>query len=213
MKVIIVGGGKIGEALSRVLVRERHDVVLLEKNEELAEKLAENLDALVLQGDGSDTSLLKDANLESSDVVIAATGDDKTNLAVCEFAKNAKVSTIISRVNRAGSEKEFVRIGIEKIIDATSTAVFAFKKAMERPGKPLVGFVAGGKGEIFEMNIRKGSKAAGKTVAEMTKEFAIACIYRDEKILVPKPETKIKEGDILTICAPAEEVKKIEGLF
>jgi trk system potassium uptake protein TrkA len=213
MKVIVVGGGKIGEALSRTLVKERHDVVLIEKNEGLAEELAENLDVLVLHGDGSDKGLLKDASIDSSDVVIAATSDDKTNMAVCEFAKNAKVPNIISRVNHAGSEKDFAKIGIESIIDATATAVLAFKKAMERGGKPLVSFVAGGKGEIFEINIRNDSKAAGKTVAEVAKDFAIACIYRDGKMIIPKPEMKIKEGDILTICVSLEDVKKIEGMF
>lgn len=213
MKVIVVGGGKIGEALSRTLVKERHDVVLIEKNEGLAEELAENLDALVLHGDGSDKGLLKDASIDSSDVVIAATSDDRTNMAVCEFAKNAKVPNIISRINHAGSEKDFAKIGIESVIDATATAVLAFKKAMERSGKPLVSFVAGGKGEIFEVNIRKGSKFIGKTVADAAKDFAIACIYRDGKIIMPKPETNIKEGDIVTVCMPTEDVKKIEGVF
>jgi trk system potassium uptake protein TrkA len=213
MKVIVVGGGKIGEALSRVLAKERHDVVLIEKNDALAEELAEKLDALILQGDGSDAGLLKDANIESSDVVIAATNDDKANLSICEFAKGAKVHTIISRVNNPGGERDLAKIGIESVVDATATAVLAFKKAMERPGRPLVSYVAGGKGEIFEVNVRKDSKLIGRTVADAAKEFSVACIYRDEKILIPKQETKIKEGDILTICAPLEDVKKIEGIF
>jgi trk system potassium uptake protein TrkA len=213
MKVIVVGGGKIGEALSRILVKERHDVILIEKNDGLAEELAEKLDALVLHGDGSDNGLLKDANIESSDVVIAATNDDKTNLMVCDFAKGAKVPTIISRLNHANSEKDFARIGVENLVDATATAVLAFKKAMERPGKPIVSLVAGGKGEIFEANIRKESKLIGKTVADAAKDFAIACIYRDGKIIMPKPETRIKEGDIVTVCMPTEDIKKIEGMF
>ncbi|MCK4532001.1 MAG: NAD-binding protein, partial [Candidatus Aenigmarchaeota archaeon] len=58
MKVIVVGGGRIGEALSRLLIKEKHDVVVVEKDEKLAEELAEKLDALVLHGDGTDKNIL-----------------------------------------------------------------------------------------------------------------------------------------------------------
>jgi trk system potassium uptake protein TrkA len=213
MKIIVVGGGKLGEAFSKLLAKERHDVVLIENKEELAEELADRLDALVLYGDGSDRNLLKDANIESADAVVAITGDDKTNLAVCEIAKNAKVPNIVARVNQQESERVFAKLGVTSLVDATATALLAFKKLVEKPGKQLVSFVAGSKGEIFEISIRKASKFAGKGVSEVAKDFTVACIYRDDKMLIPKPETRIKEGDILTLCAPVEEVKKIEGML
>ncbi len=213
MKVIVVGGGKLGETLSRLLSKERHDVVLIERKDSLAEELAERLDALVLSGDGSDKDILKDANIENADAIIAATNDDKANVAVCEFAKEAKVKNIISRLNNPGSEVEFSKIGVTSVIDATATAALAFKKLVEKPGKQLVSFVAGGKGEIFEVNVRKESKFAGKPVSDFSKDFSIACIYREDKLVIPKPETKIREGDILTVCAPLEEAKKIEAML
>jgi len=213
MKIIVVGGGKLGETLSKILVKERHDVVLIESNESLAEELADRLDALVLYGDGSDKGLLKDANIENADAVVAATGDDKVNLAVCEAAKEAKVSSIVSRINQQASERDFSKLGIANVINATETAVLAFKKMVEKPGKQLVTFVAGGRGEIFELHVRRDSKLAGKNVADIARDFAIACIYREDKLIIPKPDTKIREGDILTICAPTEEARKIETLL
>ncbi len=212
MKVIVVGGGKVGEALSRLLIKEKHDVVLIEKDEKLSEELAERLDALVLHGDGTDKNVLKDANIEKADVVVAVTGDDKTNLMVCEFGKEVNVPNIIARINQSDNEGIFTKIGITNLINTTTTAVLAFKKAMGKPGKQLVNLIAGGKGEIFEVNIRKDSKFANKKVMDIAKGFTIACIYRDDKYIVPKPEIKIKEGDILTISSPLEDVKKIENM-
>lgn len=212
MKIIVVGGGRIGEAVSKVLAKERNDVVLIEKNESLAEKLAENMDALVLHGDGSEKNLLRDANIDSTDVVIAATNDDKANALVCTSAKEVKAPVIISRINDHENEKEFAKIGVDSLIDTTATAVIAFKKAIERPGKPLVGFTAGGKAEIFEICVRRESKLVGRAIAEIAKEFSIACVYRDEKLNIAKPEMKIREGDILTICAPLDEIKKVEAV-
>ncbi len=213
MKVIVVGGGRIGEALSRLLIKEKHDVVVVEKDEKLAEELAEKLDALVLHGDGTDKNILKDANIEKSDVVIAVSGDDKTNLMVCEFAKGVNVPNIIARINQSDNEGIFTKIGITNLINTTTTAILAFKKAMEKPGKQLVNLVAGGKGEVFEVSVRKDSKFANKNIMDVVKGFTVACIYRDDKILMPELKTKIKEGDILTICSPLEGVKKIEKMI
>ena len=75
MKVIVVGGGKVGENLVDLLVKEKHDVVLIEKDEKLSEELAERLDALIIHGDGSDSKILKDANVNDVESVVAMTGD------------------------------------------------------------------------------------------------------------------------------------------
>lgn len=212
MKIIVVGGGTIGEALAELLIKEKHDVVVIEKEEKLAEELAERLDALVLHGDGTDKNILKDANIKSVDAVVSVTSDDKTNLMVCEVAKGVNVPNIIARINQSDNEGIFTKIGITNLINTTNTAILAFKKALEKPGKQLINLIAGGKGEVFEMSVNKDSKFANKTIADIAKGFAIACIYRDDKLMVPKPETKIKEGDILTICSPLEETKKIEKM-
>jgi len=213
MKIIIVGGGTVGGALSELLIKEKHDVVVIEKDEKLAEELAEKLDALVLHGDGTDKNILKDANIGNVDVVVSVTSDDKTNLMVCEVAKGVNVPNIISRINQSDNEGIFTKIGITNLINTTNTAILAFKKALERPGKQLINLIGGGKGEVFELSIGKDSKFTNKTVADVAKGFTVACVYRDDKLMIPKPETKIKEGDILTICSPLEEVKKIEKMI
>ena len=212
MKIIIVGGGSIGLALAEVLIKERHDVVVIEKDEKLAEELAEKLDALVLHGDGTDKNILKDANIKNVDAVVSVTSDDKTNLMVCEVAKSVNVPNIIARINQPDNEGIFTKIGITNLINTTKTSILAFKKALEKPGKQLISLVAGGKGEVFEVSIGKDSKFTNKKIADIVRGFSVAFIYRDEKLIVPKPETKIKEGDILTVCAPLEEVKKIEKM-
>jgi trk system potassium uptake protein TrkA len=212
MKVIVVGGGTIGGALAGLLIKEKHDVVVIEKDEKLAEELAEKLDALVLHGDGTDKNILKDANIGNVDAVVSVTSDDKTNLMVCEVAKGVNVPNIIARINQSDNEGIFTKIGITNLINTTNTAILAFKKALEKPGKQLINLIAGGKGEVFEVSVRKDSKFANKKVAEVAKGFTVAFVYRNDKLMLPKPETKIKEGDILTICSPLEEVKKIEKM-
>lgn len=213
MHVIIAGGGKLGEALSNLLVNEKHDVVLIERDEKLSEELAERLDALVLHGDASDSKILRDANIEKSDAVVAMTGDDKTNLMICEVAKSFKVASIVSRINQVANEGIFVKLGITASINTTTSAVLAFKKVLEKPGKRLVNLVAGEKAEVFEMLVSEGSRAINKKVKEIEKNFTIAAIYRNGELMLRKPDRKIQEDDVLIICVPLEEAKKVEGMF
>lgn len=213
MKIIVAGGGKIGKALTQLLVKEKRDVILIEKDKNLAEDLAEKLDALIICGDGSDRKILKDANISSADAVVAVTGDDKTNLMICEVAKTVNVPVIVTRLNDFSNESIFSNLGISGIINTTSSAILAFKKVLEVPGKKLISVIGGNKAEIFDLTISEKSKFANQLVGEISKNFVIAAINRDGEIIVPKVGTKIQEGDILTICAPIEEVKKIEKMI
>lgn len=212
MKIIVVGGGKIGNSLTQLLAKEKRDVILVERDKNLAEDLAEKLDALVICGDGSDRKILKDANINSADAVVAATGDDKTNLMICELAKSVNVPTIVTRLNDSSNESIFSKLGISGIINTTSSAILAFKKVLEVPGKKLISVIGGDKAEIFDLTISEKSKFANQLVGEAAKNFVIAAISRDGEIIMPKIGTKIQEGDILTICAPTEEIKKIEKM-
>jgi trk system potassium uptake protein TrkA len=213
MHIIIAGGGNLGTKLSELLVKENHNVVLIEKNERVAERLGETLDALVLHGDASDRKILKDADIENCDALIVMTGDDKTNLMICEVAKSFNVSVIISRVNDASNEPIFIKLGITACINTTTSAVLAFKKALEEPEKHLINIVAGEKALVFERVVSKESKIINKEIDKISKNFIIAAIYRNGELVKPKPETKILEGDVLIVCAPIEEMKRVNKLF
>lgn len=213
MRIIVAGGGSLGENLSNVLVKEKHDVVLIEKDEKTAEELAEKLDALVLKGDASDRNVLKDANIKKADAVVAITSDDKTNLLVAEIAKESKVAIIVARVNDSSNQDIFLKLGISASIDTTNSSVSIFKKALEKPGKNLGCLIGGGKGEVFDILV-KNDKSIGKKVDDFAeKNFSIAAIYRDGELIIAKPEVKLKQNDIITVCVPLEEVQKVENMF
>lgn len=214
MKVMIVGGGKIGSKLSELLVNEKYDVVIIERNEKRAEELGEKLDALVLKGDGTDRKILKDGNIEKCEAIAVLTGDDKTNLMICEIAKDFKVPKIVSRIVDSSNEAIFTKLGITASINTTTSAILSFKRVLEGSGKRLVSFVAGEKAEVFEMVVGKKSGIANKTVKDADKGgFSIAGIFRDGQFLKPRPGQQILEGDTVIVCAPVEEVGNAEKMF
>lgn len=213
MKIMITGGGQLGTKLAELCAKEKHDVVVVEKEEKVAEKLGEKLDALILHGDATDRKILKDGDIEHCNALVALTGDDKTNLMICEVAKDFKVPTIVARVNDTSSEEIFMKLGITASINTTTSAVFAFKKAIEKPGERLVSLVAGEKAEIFEKVVSKRCKVTNKTLGEIVDDFIICAIYRNGELVKAKSDAKILEGDVLVICAPVESMKRVSGLF
>lgn len=213
MKIIIAGGGAIGSKLAELCVKEKHDVVIAEKDDKIAEKLGETLDALVLKGDASERKILMDGDIEHADALVAMTGDDKTNLMICEVAKDFKVPKIVARVNDTESEEVFMKLGITASINTTTSVVFAFKKALEKSGERLLSLVAGEKAEVFEKVVSKNSKISGKKVSEIQNNFIIGAAHRNGELIKIKPDTVIREGDILVVCVPVEEVKRVTGLF
>ncbi len=214
MKVIIVGGGHLGNGLAGLLVKEKHDVVVVEKNDKRAEYLGENLDALVLHGDGTERKVLKDGSIKKCDALIAMTGDDKTNLLVCEIAKDFKVPSIVSRVVDSSNDPIFSKLGITASINTTVSAILAFKRVIEKPGKRLVNLVAGEKAEVFERLVDSKSRIANRSVKEFDGEkFTIAAIFRDGGFLKASPKERIQQGDTVIMVAPLEEVQNVDKLF
>lgn len=214
MKIIIVGGGNLGFELANILVKEKHDVVVVEKNEKRAEYLGENLDALVLQGDGTERKILKDGGIQKCNALFAMTGDDKTNLLVCEIAKDFKVNKIVSRVVESSNDPIFAKLGITASINTTVSAIISFKRLIEEPGKKLVNLVAGEKAEVFERLVDNKSRIANRKVKEFEKEkFTITAIFRNGELLKANPKEIIRQGDTLVILAPVEEIQNVDKLF
>ncbi|RLI96128.1 MAG: hypothetical protein DRO99_05000, partial [Candidatus Aenigmatarchaeota archaeon] len=152
-------------------------------------------------------------DIENTDAFVAMTGDDKTNLMICEVAKDFKVPKIVARVNETASEEVFMKLGITASINTTTSVVFDFKKAIEESGERLIGIVAGEKVEVFEKVVSAKSKLNNKKISDIQEDFVIGAAYRNGELIKIKPNTKLQEGDVLVICAPIEGVKKISSLF
>jgi len=120
--IVVNGGGKVASYLARTLLERGHDVALIEKREDVVEKLAQELPghALVIMGDGCDASFQDDAGTSRADVFVSVTGDDDDNLVACQLAKVAfGVPRAVSRVNNPKNEHIFNCLGIEAISSTT----------------------------------------------------------------------------------------------
>ncbi|MGB9937787.1 MAG: potassium channel family protein [Methanobacterium sp.] len=116
MKILILGCGKLGVNLASSLIKEKHDVTLIETNIDKCKIAANGLNTVVIHGNGTYSEVLEDAEVEDSDVFIAATGNDNTNLMASCLARDYKVPKIISRLIDPHHKSVFEEAGINNLI-------------------------------------------------------------------------------------------------
>lgn len=126
MKIILVGGGKVGTALARQLSEEDHNVTVIDTNKPRVEHISEAYDVMGIVGNGASIATLYEAGIEEADVFIAITGSDELNLLCCMFAKKAGHCHTIARVRNPSysHELEFIKkqTGISAIVNPEMAA-------------------------------------------------------------------------------------------
>ena len=98
MKIIIVGSGKVGYTLAEQLVREKHDITVLDRKEEALKKVSDTLDLMTVRGSGVSVNCLREAGAETADVLVAATDSDEINMVCCLMSKNVGTKYTIARI-------------------------------------------------------------------------------------------------------------------
>src|SRR5919107_1961050 len=154
-----------------MLSQEGHDVVLVEKDERLVEKASEELDALVIAGNGANPKLLNEAGIKGSDLLIAASSSDEVNIIACLTAKSQGVSRTVARIHNpdyyeAGDPFAREMLGIDFIIHTEQMAALEIKEALLVPGAINVDSFAEDTIEVAEVILAEGSEAAGRALRD-----------------------------------------------
>lgn len=198
MYVIIVGGGKVGYYLTKTLLSEGHEVLLIEKNPEKTELFVEQFGAVVVAGDGAEAAVLAQAGAARADVVIAVTGEDEDNLVVCQVAKTKfHVGRTIARVNNPKNEYLFRMLGVDITVSQTDYILTLIEQAIpDQPFIHLVNLIHEDMA-IVDAKVVSGSKIANRKIGDLPvpEGCIIAAIIRAGELIIPSPSTEVKEGD------------------
>ena len=210
MYVIIMGGGRVGRALASLLIENGQDITLIESDETLCAKVSAELDALVICGNGTNSKLLEESNIEDADYFIATTGNDEANLLSCILVRKYDVPNIIARVSNPDHEEAFKEVGIDHVISPETAAAAQLQKLVTRPNAAEIMTLGEGDAEILDMTITN-DKIVGKRFKEITptKEYIIISTYRNGKLEIPQPDTTIARGEKVTVLVKRGHFKKV----
>lgn len=213
MYIVIVGGGSVGYYLSKALLDEGYEVLVLEKDAAKCEKFGEELGSMCMRGDGCEVSTLIDAGVGRADVFIATTNEDEDNLVACQVAK-AKfgVPRTIARVSNPKNEEIFKKLGIDCTIGVTDLIMKHIEE--EIPSHPLthlLTMVEEGT-EIVEIKLDEKSQALGKPIKALNlppDSILVLLIENGEKPRIITQDTILKANDRIIAVTSIENKKAL----
>jgi len=218
MSIIIIGAGEVGYNVARKLSQERKDIIVIEKDEERIERVAQSLDVKTIHGSGSSISVLKRAGIDKASIVISATNSDEVNMVACLVAGVQSIVPVkIARIRDpeyATNEQMREKLQIDLVINTDQEMVNTILRILEIPGAREVMEFAEGRIRVASLFIEEGSSLAGRSLQEIGEEFpdlkvVIAAIYRDHRVLIPRGKDIIKERDLIYILGEASTISQI----
>jgi trk system potassium uptake protein TrkA len=216
MRVAIAGAGAVGRSIARELIENGHKVLLIDKDP-VSIRPERVPDAEWLLADSCELSSLEEAGLESCDVVIAATGDDKANLVTSLLAKTEfAVPRTVGRVNHPNNEWLFTEAWGVDVNVSTPRIMSALVEEAVTVGDVVRLFTfRQGNANLVEMTLPPESPYVGKPVGLIPwpEGCSLVTILRDGQVYVPSPEQPIEIGDELLFVASPESEAEIENLL
>jgi trk system potassium uptake protein TrkA len=215
-RALIIGGGRIGYRLARLL--EEHSIYckIIERNPDRCTYLAEHLNkTIVLSGDGSDQGLLSEENIQDMDVVITLTSDEETNILASLLAKRMGARKTITRISKFSYFPLTNAIGIEQVVSPRLSAINSILQHI-RKGKVLSAIsIKGEQAEVIEAVALETSDIVEKPLREISfpKGAMVAGIIRKDTIIIPTGESVIQPDDRVIIFARKEAIPKTEKIL
>lgn len=215
MRIVIVGIGKVGRALAEHLSREGHDVAVIDNRPGMAERLAEELDVLGIEGNGAAYTVQQQARASQADLVIAATSEDEVNMIACMTAKKLGAKNTIARVRSVEYESQLrfmqQEMGLSLSINPERETARDIARILRFPAVAKVETFAKGRVELVEYHIPQGSLLDGmalKNVAASLQVKVLVCaVRRGEEVVIPDGNYVLGAGDCISVTAKPQELE------
>lgn len=212
MYVIIVGCGRVGSELAKLLSNEGHNVVVIDRDGASFDRLGGTFNGLTLVGNGFSLELLKQAGVEKADAFCAVTNGDNTNLVSAQVAKKIfKVPKVIARVYDPQRAHIYSALGLDIISGTILFAAMLRDKIIE---SRFSSYLIETK-ELGVIEIEVKDNFIGKTIQEINipGDFLVVAIKRLEGMIIPEPQTILKSRDVLMAVVKVTSLKKIKEKF
>ena len=218
-KILIVGGGNIGLNLAKLLESnfDGARVKIIEKDKERAEVIATELtSSIVICGDALDEEILKEANIEETETILALTNDDEDNIMVCVLAeKYSPTKRTIAIVNKSNYSLLQKSLNIDDLVDPRMTTVSRIMEHVHKGTIETVYSVQDGEYEFIEAEILEKSELLNKSIKDtnLPEHIRIGAVLRANKVVIPRSDFIFEKDDLVVFLAKRELLKEVESIF
>jgi trk system potassium uptake protein TrkA len=206
MKVIIVGGGQVGDYLASLLLERGHEIRIIDQRDSRIPVLMRDLPReCVIHGNGADPKVLEAAGIENADVVATVTGEDETNLVIATLAKmEYGVRRVVGRVNNPRNAWLFdATMGVDASLNQADLIARLVAEEMSMGDMMTLLKLDGGQYSLVERMVDPSSRVVGKTLREvkLPVECVLVAILRGPELLLPRGDTVLRAGDKVVALA------------
>ena len=217
MKIVIVGDGKVGFALTVQLSKEGHDIVVIDSNKSLLDDVQQSLDVSVVHGNGATTRIQRLANVENSDLLIAATSADETNILCCIVARRLGCKRTIARIRNPEYYNQLSQLkddlGLNMMINPELATANEIYRLLQFPSFLKRDSFAKGRVEIVEVELREDSPLIGIKLYQLSKKVQVkvlvCAVERGNQIFIPDGNFQLESGDKLSFTASSGDLTKL----
>jgi trk system potassium uptake protein TrkA len=194
VRILLIGGGKVGSYLARQFHAAGHTVLVTEADPAVARSLAESLDVLVLEGDGTSIDVLKAAEVGRSDWVVAVTGKDEENLVACQLAATLGAARALARLNDPRNRATFDALGIP-VVAVTDLIGEVIEREVDLGRLERIAILGLGHISLIEIEIPRGVPDRAVVELSLPPQTLLVGVARAERVIVPGAETVLRSGD------------------
>ena len=213
MNIIIVGCGKVGSTIAKQLCNEGYDVTVIDNNPNKLRAVSDGMDAMAMIGDGTSYTTLKEAGIETADVLIAVTDSDEKNLLCCVIGKRTGNLSAIARVRNPvySNERDFLQkgFGLAMLINPESAGAEEMGRIFRFPSAIDIETFAKGKIELLTVRIPEKSLLVGNPLTyihqKLRTDVLVAVVRRKGQVIIPSGDFVIEAGDLVSVIAEHEQ--------
>ena len=213
MKILIAGGGKLGETLARQLSLEKHEITLVDEDASVLESSVNRFDVMAVQGNCAAMDVLQEAGVANANLLIAVTGSDEANLLCCTTAHwiNPNLHTIARIRNPEYNEQAYLMkdaFAISMTVNPDQQAATEIERLLKYPGFLKRDSFAKGRVEIVELRLETGNKLCNVPLNNLNSiikcKVLVCAVLREGKAIIPSGNFILREGDRLFVTAPTD---------
>ncbi|ORJ27950.1 Trk system potassium transporter TrkA [Streptococcus oralis] len=220
MKIVLVGGGKVGFALCRSLVAEKHDVVLIEQDEAVLNHIVSRFDIMGLLGNGADFAILEQAGVQECDIFIALTEHDEVNMISAVLAKKMGAKETIVRVRNPEYSNTYFKekniLGFSLIVNPELLAARAISNIIDFPNALSVERFSGGRVNLMEFVVKDSSGLCQMPISDFRKKFGniiVCAMERDHQLMIPSGDITIQDRDRIFVTGNRVDMMLFHNYF
>lgn len=216
MKIVIIGGGKVGYFLAKTMLKTKNHLILIEKDPARAQQLADELNIDVIYGDGSNISILEEANIHEANIVAAVTGNDEENLVICQIVKASYSNQkTIARINNPKNIAMFKALGVDKTVCSTKVIADLIEYEIASENIKIVQTFERGHMILAELNITQKCEWKDLQVKDLDipKDLVLVSIIRKEETLFPKGDTFVHVDDHIMVVSSPDVVQQLRKIY